>query len=85
MPACVWPRPAQVGAWPQLQRGIEAEVGWRRGQVVDAQQATALDQAQAKAPVDAMWVSIEIVDTHWAGGVHSRLWPSWPICRPMVR
>jgi len=70
-PAGVWPSPAQAGAWPFHQRGIEAEVALRLGQAVDAQRAATLDLAQARALVDAMCVSIEIVDTRWAEGLQA--------------
>lgn len=70
-PAGVWPSPARAGAWPFQQRGIEAEVALRLGRAVDAQQAAALDLAQARALVEAMCVSIEIVDTRWAEGLQA--------------
>jgi len=61
-PAGVWASPAQAGAWPFNLRGIEAEVALRLREPVDARRAAALDLASARALVDAMCVSIEIVD-----------------------
>ena len=70
-PAGIWPSPAQAGDWPFHGRGIEAEVALRLGEPVDAQRAAALDLAGARALVEAMCVSIEIVDTRWAEGLQA--------------
>ena len=48
--------------------GIEAEIALRLGQAVTPAQAAALDPAQAGVLVDAMAVSIEIVDSRWQEG-----------------
>ena len=64
-PAGVWASPAAAGAWPFHQRGIEAEVALRLGEAVDALRAATLDLAGARSLVDAMCVSIEIVDSRW--------------------
>ena len=70
-PAGVWASPAQAGAWPFNLRGIEAEVALRLREPVDARLAAALDLASARALVDAMCVSIEIVDSRWAEGLQA--------------
>jgi 2-keto-4-pentenoate hydratase len=65
----VWPSPADVSAWPFRLRGIEAEIALRLRQPVDAPAAAALDVDAARAFVDAMCVSIEIVDSRWTEGL----------------
>ncbi|RZT94934.1 fumarylacetoacetate hydrolase family protein [Rivibacter subsaxonicus] len=65
-PAGVWPSPARAADWPFFTlRGIEAEVALRLREPVDGARAAALDLAGARALVDAMCVSIEIVDSRW--------------------
>ena len=64
-PAGVWASPADARAWRFHQRGIEAEVALRLGEAVDAPRAATLDLAGARSLVDAMCVSIEIVDSRW--------------------
>jgi len=49
-------------------RWIEAEVALRLGREVTPQMAQALTAADAPTFVDGMAVSIEMVDTRWAGG-----------------
>lgn len=68
-PAGIWPSPARAGAWPFRLRGIEAEVALRLREPVDAARAAALDEGQARALVDAMTVSIEVVDSRWTEGL----------------
>jgi 2-keto-4-pentenoate hydratase len=68
-PDGVWSSPADASAWPLRQRGIEAEIALRLGQGVAPDHAAALDLAQATALVDAMCVSIEIVDSRWQEGL----------------
>ncbi len=63
--AGVWSSPAHAGDWPFTWRGIEAEIALRLGQSVDAAQAAGLDYAGAAALVEAMAVSIEVVDSRW--------------------
>ena len=65
-PAGVWTSPADASAWPFTLRGIEAEIALRLGEPVDAQRAATLDLEGARRLVDAMCVSIEIVDSRWA-------------------
>jgi 2-keto-4-pentenoate hydratase len=64
-PAGVWTSPAHSGAWPFRLRGIEAEVALRLARDVDAALAATLDADSARALVDAMTVSIELVDSRW--------------------
>jgi 2-keto-4-pentenoate hydratase len=68
-PAGVWASPARAGAWPLRLRGIEAELALRLGLDVDAALAATLDPAAATALVDAVCVSIEIVESRWAEGI----------------
>ena len=60
--------PADGRHWPLHQRGIEAEVALRMGHSVDAATAATLDHASAEALIDALCVSIEVVDSRWADG-----------------
>ena len=53
---------------PLRRRGIEAEIALRLGREVPAREAAALSQGDALALVDAMCVSIEVVDSRWARG-----------------
>ncbi|WCM88183.1 fumarylacetoacetate hydrolase family protein [Acidovorax sp. NCPPB 3576] len=64
--AGVWTHPAHAQAWPLAQRGIEAEIALRLGQEVDADTAAALADGEGAHLIDAMAVSIEIVETRWA-------------------
>ena len=68
-PAGVWASPAQADAWPFHFRGIEAEVALRLGRDVTPESARGLDGPSAEALIDAMCVSIEIVDSRWTEGV----------------
>ncbi|MGE8320447.1 MAG: fumarylacetoacetate hydrolase family protein [Comamonas sp.] len=61
----VWRSPAQAADWPFTWRGIEAEIALRIGSTVTAELAAALDVESAAALVDAMAVSIEVVDSRW--------------------
>lgn len=70
-PDGVWTSPAMASGWPFRLRGIEAEVALRLGQAVAAERARTLDLAQATALVDAMCVSIEIVDSRWQEGLEA--------------
>lgn len=64
-PAGVWHSPAVAGDWPLHERWIEAELALRIGTPVDAARAATLDLAAARQLVDALCVSIEIVDSRW--------------------
>ncbi|MDR3095982.1 MAG: fumarylacetoacetate hydrolase family protein [Paraburkholderia sp.] len=61
----VWSSPAQAGNRHFAWRGIEAEIALRLSRAVDAAEAAALDHDSAAALVDAMAVSIEVVDSRW--------------------
>ncbi len=61
----VWYSPAQAGNWNFTWRGIEAEIALRLGRSVNAAEAAALDGDAASAWIDAMAVSIEVVDSRW--------------------
>jgi 2-keto-4-pentenoate hydratase len=63
--AGVWTSPADASAWPFHFRGIEAEIALRLSCDVDAALAATLDIAAARTLVDAMCVSIELVDSRW--------------------
>ena len=64
-PQGVWSSPAAAGDWAFNFRDIEAEIALRLSCDVDAELAITLDLAQALALIDAMCVSIEIVDSRW--------------------
>jgi len=68
-PAGVWASPADARRWPFHLRGIEAEIALRLREPVDARLAATLDVASASALVEAMCVSIEIVDSRWSEGL----------------
>jgi 2-keto-4-pentenoate hydratase len=70
-PKGVWTSPARAGGWPLNLRGIEAEVALRLARDVDGALAATLDLASAQALVDAMCVSIEIVESRWAEGMEA--------------
>lgn len=67
-PQGVWQQPADARSAPWRLRGIEAEVALRLADDVDAQRAATLDEAAARALVDGMAVTVEIVDSRWATG-----------------
>jgi 2-keto-4-pentenoate hydratase len=62
----VWASPADARPWPLHSRGIEAEIALRLGRELTPARAATLDADSAAALVDAMCVSIEIVDSRWA-------------------
>ncbi|WP_027999130.1 fumarylacetoacetate hydrolase family protein [Sinorhizobium arboris] len=64
-PHGVWTSPATANGFPFVRRGIEAEIALRLGRDVDAELAAGLDEAAATELVDAMAVSIEVVDSRW--------------------
>lgn len=70
-PAGVAPSPADLSTLPFHRRGIEAEIALRLGRAVDADLAATLDVAGARALLDAMAVSIEIVDGRWSEGMQA--------------
>ena len=68
-PEGVWASPADARAWPFRLRGIEAEIALRLACDVDPARASAIDADQAGELIDAMCVSIEIVDSRWTEGL----------------
>ncbi|MEO5695651.1 MAG: fumarylacetoacetate hydrolase family protein [Burkholderiaceae bacterium] len=68
-PDGVWTSPAESRDWPFRMRGIEAEIALRLARDVDPAFAAQLDHAQAATLIDAMCVSIEIVDSRWVEGL----------------
>jgi len=64
-PTGVWASPADARPWPFRLRFIEAEIALRLARPVDAALAAGLDMASAAVLIDAMTVSIEIVDSRW--------------------
>lgn len=70
-PAGVKPSPADLSKQPFQRRGIEAEIALRLGRAVDAALAATLDVDSARDLLDAMAVSIEIVDGRWSEGMQA--------------
>jgi 2-keto-4-pentenoate hydratase len=64
-PQGVWTSPAQAAGWPFHMRGIEAEIALRLRCAVDETLAMKLDESCTIQLVDAMCVSIEIIDSRW--------------------
>ena len=69
-PAGIWRSPA-FSAWPFVMRGIEAEIALRLALDVDARRAANLDRDSACRLIDAMTVSIEVVDSRWTQGLEA--------------
>ena len=67
----VWPSPGDARGRHYNVRLIEAEVALRLGQDVTPAQAAALTHEAAAALVEAMAVSIELVDSRWQQGPKS--------------
>jgi 2-keto-4-pentenoate hydratase len=61
----VWSSPADARSFHFNFRLVEAEIALRLGRDVTPEEAKALTPERAPALVDAMCVSIEIVDTRW--------------------
>jgi 2-keto-4-pentenoate hydratase len=71
-PEGVWASPADARNWPFNIRLIEVEIALRLKREVSAEEAAAMrTPADATAHVDAMAVSIEIVDSRWQQGVEA--------------
>ncbi len=66
--AGIWASPARAAGFHFNLRLIEAEIALRLGQAVTPAAATALSPESAGALVDAMTVSIEVVDSRWQQG-----------------
>jgi len=75
-PDGVWTSPARAGHWSFHMRGIEAEVALRLGREVDQALASTLDADSATQLIDAMTVSIEVVDSRWLESVDAP-----PLCK----
>ncbi len=60
-PAGVWSSPAQAGSWPLHTRGIAL----RLGRDVSVAQAWQLSAGECAGLIDAMAVSIEVVESRW--------------------
>ena len=65
----VWTSPADAGSWHFNICLVEAEIALRLARDVTPAQAAAMTHADGLALVDAMTVSIELVDSRWAGEV----------------
>lgn len=61
----VWVSPADARAWPFIQPHIEPEIALRLGRAVTPAQAAELSGDTMAPWVDAMTVSIEVVDSRW--------------------
>lgn len=68
-PAGVWSGPAELSRWPMNLRLVESEVALRLGRDVDAALAATLTFDDVHGLVDAMAVSIELVDSRWQQGL----------------
>ena len=68
-PAGVWASPGDATRWPMRSRLVESEIALRLGRDVDAALAHTLDLDAAAVLIDAMAVSIEIVDSRWLQGL----------------
>lgn len=64
----VWPSPADARSTPFHLRFIEAEIALRLARDVSAADAATVSHDGAAALVDAMTVSIEVVDSRWRQG-----------------
>jgi 2-keto-4-pentenoate hydratase len=68
-PGGVWRSPARAGTWPFAFRGIEAEIALRLSRSVDAETARVMTPEAANGLIEAMAVSIEVVDSRWRQGM----------------
>jgi 2-keto-4-pentenoate hydratase len=73
-PAGVRASPAQFSDMHFNAPGIEAEIALRLGATVTPERAAALTTKNASAVVDAMAVSIEIVDSRWKDPAQASAW-----------
>ncbi len=72
--AGIFDSPARLHEMPLQLRGIEAEIALRLREPVDAARAATLDDDGAGRLIDAMCVSIEVVDSRWREGLDSPRW-----------
>lgn len=70
-PAGVFRSPADLRHMPFTLRGIEIEIALRLGTEVDTEMAATLDESSAAGLVDALCVSVEIIDTRWTEGLQA--------------
>ncbi|MFP5406258.1 MAG: fumarylacetoacetate hydrolase family protein [Gammaproteobacteria bacterium] len=70
-PEGVMTSPADFSSWSFHAPFVEAEIALRLGRDVTPEAAAQLDPANAAEWVDAMCVSIEIVDSRWAEGAQA--------------
>lgn len=68
-PAGVWHGAADLSRWPMNLRLVESEIALRLGRDVDATLAASLTFDDVHGLVDAMAVSIELVDSRWQQGL----------------
>jgi 2-keto-4-pentenoate hydratase len=68
-PEGVWASPADARSWPFNICLVEAEIALRLAHDVTPQQAACLADPDARGLVDAMAVSIELVDSRWQQGM----------------
>lgn len=73
-PAGVRQSPADLRDVPLHLGHVEAELALRLGRDVDAELAAGLDMASASELVDAMAVSIELVDSRWTEALTAPAW-----------
>lgn len=69
--AGVWASPAATGSFHFHLRLIEAEIALKLGEAVTPAQAATLTAESASARVEAMAVSIEVVDSRWQHGTQA--------------
>lgn len=70
-PAGVWHSGHDAAAWPFHHRLIEAEIALRLGRDVAPAEAAGLTDENALALVEAMTVTIEVVDFRWQQGAQA--------------
>lgn len=68
-PAGVWSGTADLSRWPMNLRLVESEVALRLGHDVDEALAATLSFDDVHGLVDAMAVSVELVDSRWQQGL----------------
>lgn len=69
--AGVWSSPADASQWPMHFRGIEAEIAFRVGDRVTADQALCMSHGDVLSCFSDMAVSIELVDSRWVQGMEA--------------
>lgn len=64
----IWASPADARGWHFNIHLVEAEIALRLAREVSPAQAATIDDRQARSLIDAMTVSIELVDSRWRQG-----------------